>query len=71
MNPFWLAFASLTSKERRAIALRVRQGKSIEEVARALGTTLERAQAIEAHALEKLRQRFDTGGTSLRELLPG
>ena len=71
MNPFWLAFSSLTSKERRAISLRVRQGKSIEEVARALGTTLERAQAIEAHGLEKLRQRFDTGGTSLRELLPG
>jgi DNA-directed RNA polymerase sigma subunit (sigma70/sigma32) len=71
MHPFWIAFASLTSKERRVVSLRVRHGRTFEEVAREVGVTLDRAQTIEATALEKLRQRFDAGGIPLRDLLPG
>lgn len=71
MHPFWLAFASLTSKERKAISLRVRHERTLEEIARALGVSPERAEAIEAEGLEKLRQRFDANGTPLRDLMPG
>jgi hypothetical protein len=71
MHSFWLAFASLTSKEGKVISLRVRPGRTWQEVAGEVGITMARAQAIEATALEKFRQRFDAGGIPLRELLPG
>lgn len=70
MHPFWLAFASLTSKERKAISLRVRHGRTFDEIGRVLGVTSERAREIEAKALEKLRQRYAPDGVPLRELLP-
>jgi RNA polymerase sigma factor (sigma-70 family) len=71
MNGFWLAFASLTSRERKVLALRVRHRKDVDEIARTLGVTPERARQIEAKGLEKLRQRFAMDGASLHELLPG
>jgi RNA polymerase sigma factor (sigma-70 family) len=71
MKAFWLAFASLTSRERKVLALRVRHRKDFDEIARSLGVTHERARQIEARGLEKLRQRFAMDGASLHELLPG
>jgi RNA polymerase sigma factor (sigma-70 family) len=71
MNGFWLAFSSLTSRERKVIALRVRHRKSLDEIAHSLGVTHERARQIETKGLEKLRQRYAIDGTSLNELLPG
>lgn len=71
MNAFWLAFASLTSSERKVLALRVRHRKDFDEIARALGVTHERARQIEAKGLAKLRERFAIDGAGLHELLPG
>jgi DNA-directed RNA polymerase sigma subunit (sigma70/sigma32) len=71
MNAFWVAFASLTAKERRVIALRVRQRKRLDEAAHALGITLERACELEASAIGKLRERAVMDDALLRALPPG
>lgn len=71
MNAVWLAFASLTSRERKVLALRVRHRKDFDEIARALGVTRERARQIEAKGLAKLRERCAIDGAGLHELLPG
>lgn len=71
MNGFWLAFASLTSRERKVLALRVRHRKTFDEIAHALGVTPERARQIETTGLEKLRHRYAMDGAALQQLLPG
>lgn len=58
------AVAALKEKDRRAIVLRFYEGRSLSEVAAALGTSEEASKKRVSRALEKLQKFFDKRGVN-------
>lgn len=64
------ALATLTSRERRVLELRIVEGKTLEQSASQVGISRERIRQIECRAISKLRERAKRTPV-LREYAPG